>query len=326
MEDPPIDLSFALLCLFFTGYQLENPLALKFTTLSYQVPESDPPVYVHGPDDVYFVAFWVIAFTFIRAFAMEYIFKALARYNRITTPDKTQRFCEQCWSVLYYSASWSLGMYIMYHSDYWLDTRHFWIGYPHKQLSGLFKFYYLSQIGFWIQQIFVLHVEKRRRDYVEMFVHHILTNTLLIASYYTNFVRIGHAVLCIMDVADIFLCSAKAFRYIQMQALCDVLFGLFVIVWFATRHGLFLVIGHSVMTEPEQYNPYLWDPDNGIYYTHEVRYMFIGLMGLLQVVLLIWAYFIVKVLYRVLTGNNAHDNRSDSEDISEPETVAKKVA
>ncbi|KAJ1976683.1 Sphingosine N-acyltransferase lag1, partial [Dimargaris verticillata] len=165
--------------------------------------------------------------------------------------------------------------------------------------------------------------EERRKDYYEMFFHHILTNTLLILSYATNFVRIGNAMLCIMDFADIFLTSAKSLRYLRLQKTCDVMFGLFVIVWFITRHGLFFCIWYSVAIEPEQYGSVNWDPANGIYYTPAMRWVFNGLFALLQVVLLIWTSLIIKVLVKVLRGKEATDNRSDSSSSDEHEPSKK---
>lgn len=93
----------------------------------------------------------------------------------------------------------------MYHSPHWFNPAQFWIDYPHLLISGWMKWYYLVQLGFWIQQIYVLNIEKRRKDHYAMFSHHIITVILIISSYCVNFTRIGNAVLCCMDLADILL-------------------------------------------------------------------------------------------------------------------------
>lgn len=93
----------------------------------------------------------------------------------------------------------------MYHSPHWFNPAQFWIDYPHLLISGWMKWYYLVQLGFWIQQIYVLNIEKRRKDHYAMFSHHIITCILIISSYCVNFTRIGNAVLCCMDLADILL-------------------------------------------------------------------------------------------------------------------------
>lgn len=50
-----------------------------------------------------------------------------------------------------------------------------------------------------------LNLEKRRKDYWQMFAHHIITFLLLTTSYSSNFTRIGNLILCQMDVVDMFL-------------------------------------------------------------------------------------------------------------------------
>lgn len=95
--------------------------------------------------------------------------------------------------------------YIMYNSPYWFNTAQFWIDYPHILLKRKTKYYYLMQMSFWFQQLYVIHVEKRRKDHYAMVSHHIITITLLVSSYFTNFTRIGNAVLCSMDLADVLL-------------------------------------------------------------------------------------------------------------------------
>ena len=48
-------------------------------------------------------------------------------------------------------------------------------------------------------------MEERRKDHWQMFTHHIITNSLLYASYTYHHTRVGILVLVLMDVVDIFL-------------------------------------------------------------------------------------------------------------------------
>lgn len=93
----------------------------------------------------------------------------------------------------------------MYNSPYWFNTSYFWIDYPHKLLSQEVKCYYLMQLAFWFQQIYSLHTEARRKDHIAMLSHHIITILLVSGSYYANLTRVGNAVLCCMDLCDVFL-------------------------------------------------------------------------------------------------------------------------
>jgi hypothetical protein len=72
-------------------------------------------------------------------------------------------------------------------------------------MSGLFKWYYLAQLAFWIQQILVIHIEKRRKDHAQMLTHHIITCTLISITYVYRYTRAANVVLCLMDVVDLLL-------------------------------------------------------------------------------------------------------------------------
>lgn len=93
----------------------------------------------------------------------------------------------------------------MYTSKYWLDLRQLWAGWPDRELSWLFKWYYLVQFAFWVQQILVVNIEKRRKDHNQMFTHHIITCTLMLASYSYHQTKVGNLILCLMDGVDLFL-------------------------------------------------------------------------------------------------------------------------
>lgn len=93
----------------------------------------------------------------------------------------------------------------MYTSKYWLNFDEMWTNWPTKEMSGLFKWYYLVQFAFWVQQIVVVNIEERRKDYHQMFTHHIVTCSLVLGSYGSYQMKVGNVILCIMDVVDITL-------------------------------------------------------------------------------------------------------------------------
>ncbi|GAB5593868.1 Sphingosine N-acyltransferase lag1 [Umbelopsis nana] len=308
-----IDIPGAILLCALVGSALGSPLGQKMVRLSYETqPGSN--LYDKGPDDAYFVGFWVLAFTFLRASVMKYVFTPFARAYGADTPAKQLRFAEQGWSFAYYSIFWSLGMYVMYHSPHWFNPAQFWIGYPHILISGSMKWYYLVQLGFWIQQIYVLNIEKRRKDHYAMFSHHIITCILVISSYCINFTRIGNAVLCCMDLADILLPFAKILNYLNLRTLCDITFGLFALSWLVTRHVLFTMIIWSTAFDPPKHMDMKWEPEKGKYFTPFTQNIYLGLFLLLNMMILFWFAMILKVIVKVLTGNAASDTRSDSED------------
>ena len=61
--------------------------------------------------------------------------------------------------------------------------------------------------------IVITLLEKKRKDFVEMMLHHFMTSGLVISSFLFNFTRVGTAILVEQDFADIFLPLAKMFKY-----------------------------------------------------------------------------------------------------------------
>ena len=165
--------------------------------------------------------------------------------------------------------------YIMYHSDYWLNLQNLWINWPDREMDGLFKWYYLVQFAFWLQQILVVNIEERRKDYAQMFTHHVVTSCLMLTSYGYHQTRVGNVILCLMDAVDIVLPVsidrilstwslpadilkpqlAKMLKYLKYQTACDIAFGVFMVTWVVSRHILYLIVCYSVYADiPREIN------------------------------------------------------------------------
>lgn len=93
----------------------------------------------------------------------------------------------------------------MYNSDYWLDLRNLWTNWPTRDIVPSTKWYILVQYAFWVQQIMVINIEKRRKDHWQMFTHHIVTCILLFTSYGYHQTKVANVILVLMDFVDIFL-------------------------------------------------------------------------------------------------------------------------
>ncbi|ORX92973.1 longevity assurance proteins LAG1/LAC1 [Basidiobolus meristosporus CBS 931.73] len=310
-----IELPLAILTGILLGDVFQVPIAAKFLRLQYRIPGKN--TYGKGLDDAYTVAFWVVMFTFLRAAVMKYVFLPLTTVLKITGSSRRTRFLEQAWQLTYFACSWTLGMYIMYNSAYWFNPRYFWIDYPHVNIPYLTKWYYLVTIGYWLQQFFVLGIEKPRKDHVVMTIHHCITCALLLSSYFTNFTRIGNAVLCMMDFTDIWLSLAKVQRYCGLETAPNVTFGIFVVGWLFSRHYVFAHIVYSIWADPDIYGVIGWNPDKGHYFNRTAQMFFLSLFAALQILMLLWLSSIIRIIMKVLRGSNAEDVRSDSEDDKE---------
>jgi very-long-chain ceramide synthase len=315
----------------------------KFFRISYYNPDTGR--FALGWDDIFFVFYWLIVFTGLRCATMDYLLTPFAGLLGLKKRKPKVRFAEQAWIICYYTVSWCLGLYLMYNSEYWLDLRALWRTWPDREMEGLAKWYYLVQFGFWLQQIAVVNIEERRKDHWQMFTHHIFTCALIFTSYGYHQYRVGTLILWIMDFSDIILSLAKVLKYLKFGLACDIAFGIFMLSWLVLRHGCYNVVWYSIYKHIPQeikYGCYFgsdqdlkgpiptpadWNhliqpftnPVGLVCWNNNIKWLFLSMLAALQVILLLWFVMIIRVAYKVITGQGADDSRSDDEDDGEEE-------
>ncbi|KAI3648598.1 hypothetical protein MP228_006452 [Amoeboaphelidium protococcarum] len=349
---------------------LSYPVPYTITDQSYNHSLVDQGVlFQKGPYDILFVLGWIAIMTVIQktltlglytfAFHRVKVASSDASPQKATSVMQNEllkaqvsvrsamasRFAEQSYLFIYYVCSLSMGLYIWSREKYYpFNLRECWTDYPVYQLPSLIKWYYLVQASFWLQQLsqFLFFTERheRRKDHWAMTAHHGITSMLVLSSYLFHFTRIGNVVLIVMDAADVFLCAAKSLKYLldkKYQFICDILFGLFTIVWLVTRHILYYFIVRSIYVDAVdilknvEWNPYMVramfaiDQQSsssskidhskpGAYFSVGTWIFFLTLFVLLQSLLIYWFLLIVKVVTKVIKGTGAEDVREDEED------------
>jgi len=166
------------------------------------------------------------------------------RKRHISTQKKVVKYVEAFWRAIFYITFSVMGYYALFvpETAIWItDTKHNWIDWPLHTLTPSLNLYYQIELGCYIHQLF--WTEVTRSDALEMIAHHLVTISLLVLSYLTNFTRIGAYILFIHDLADIFLETAKVFNYSSKpighrwmkDTLVDGTFAVFAITFFVTR-------------------------------------------------------------------------------------------
>ncbi|KAL2863078.1 putative longevity-assurance protein (LAC1) [Aspergillus lucknowensis] len=325
-------------------YPSLSPYTTPFFQLSYYQPTQG--LYIQGRDDVYFVASSVLAFTAIRAMAIEWVLQPMAQKLGLKRKASI-RFAEQGWMGMYYGFFWTFGMYIWSQSNYWGDFKAIWAEWPARGVSGSLKWYLLAQLAFWLQQIFVLNIEERRKDHYQMLTHHFITSSLLASAYIYSFYNVSNVVLSLMDVVDLLLPIAKMLKYLGFELSCNIAFGVFMVVWLISRHIFYPMLCWSIFKDvpaamqygcysgttaemistngyPDQVT-YLFYPflniDGPICMNRTIKWLFLSPLLALQVLSLIWFSMVIRVAVGVLRTGNAEDTRSDDENEDEEEEV-----
>lgn len=159
--------------------------------------------------------------------------------------SQARKLHENLWYSIWHITSFAVGMWHMIHQP-WVydlfsryDPEAVVAGYPQSAQSMGFKQFYLFELGFWLSCCLFLGIETKRRDFVQMIVHHTSTIILVTFSYLFDFTRGGILIMVLHDVGDVFLYSAKTAQYRKIHGLADLLFVFFVVAFFVAR--LFLL-------------------------------------------------------------------------------------
>lgn len=297
-----------------------HALLKRMLVVSYPIEGTDQ--YGKGVNDFYFVGFYAFFFTFLREFLMCVVMKPSARFLGVKKPGKIKRFMEQTYSMFYYGLSGPFGLWVMSRTPLWFfETTPFYTNYPHKTHDWYFKVYYLGQAAFWVQQsvVLVLQLEKPRKDFYELILHHIVTIALIWCSYRFHFTWMGLEVYVTMDVSDFFLASSKTLNYLD-SALTGPFLVFFVITWVYLRHYINLKILWSVLTEFRTVGEWELNWDTQQYKCWISQPIVFTLLFVLQILNAYWLFLIIRILYRYVVGGVAEDERSDDEDDEEEES------
>jgi very-long-chain ceramide synthase len=206
----PLIIVLIVLCGYVVYPSQVNPLH-QAIFLSYPEPpetKGSPIMYGKGKSDIAFVSFYTIVLSFTREFLMQRVIRPWAIRCGIRGRAKQSRFMEQVYTAVYFGVFGPFGMYVMSRSSLWyFNTTAMFEGYPHKQHEGIFKAYYLLQASYWSQQaiVLLLQLEKPRKDFKELVLHHVVTLSLIGLSYRFHFAKMGIAVYITHDISDFFL-------------------------------------------------------------------------------------------------------------------------
>ncbi|KAL3831740.1 hypothetical protein ACJMK2_023454 [Sinanodonta woodiana] len=154
-------------------------------------------------------------------------------------PDSMQKFRECSWHFTFYLSSFIAGCVILWDKPWFWQTKYCWKGWPQLNVTLDIHLYYLIELGFYWSLVFTLITDHKRKDFIEMVVHHIVTILLIYFSWTINFIHVGTLVLLVHDAADYWMAAAKMAHYCKKHKLCEGFFVMFCIVWVISRLGLY---------------------------------------------------------------------------------------
>ena len=264
------------------------------------------------------VLVFVIVQTVNRLLLFPLAARVLPKKNRAKTIPK---FVLSATEAYMYSFFFYASLRVLYTQPWIWPSRMWWEGKQnstsHLMVTPSVKFMYQLYGGRYVSNLVHVLIEPRKKDFVEMVLHHATTALLCPLSYSYGYVRVGAAVMLLLDPADPPLHIAKLCRYMaggnnssRWQTICDHMFNLFGVTFVVTRNVMYPYIVWSAWVEAKRYIDNRGDPTAifGVYLLDE----FIAI--LLLTVLLFLQYFWLYLIIKVALKPNAHDNRESSDE------------
>ena len=139
-----------------------------------------------------------------------------------------------------------------------------------------------------------------------MFLHHLITNSLILGSSYFRFHRIGSMVFLVHDVSDVPVDLSKLANFLKWKRTTAFFFAVMVLTWLAARLIIFPIViygsvvreSHVLVTVNRGLNP--------VYY-RAYRPIFDVLMCCIVLLHLVWFFMFLNMGWLLISRGEAHD-------------------
>jgi len=242
------------------------------------------------------------------------VIEPLVNYLWKMRKAKVKKLTQSVMEAIFYGAFSVIGLLVVPAQEWSWPSDLWWKGCyhnGHEVMGPALRCYYIMYMARYLQQVVSVLLEPKRKDFVEMIIHHLVTAVVILVSYIYGWNHVGAITMVLLDPADVPLHLAKVCKYAAeatksriWQSLADYLFTLFALVFFVTRLVLFAYVVWSVLGEGSKYVP-----DWGGY----VGCSCLALLGVLLILQYYWFFLIMRVALNLLSGRPAEDVRSDDE-------------
>ncbi|XP_070253023.1 ceramide synthase 2 isoform X2 [Myotis yumanensis] len=223
-------------------------------------------------------------------------------------PSLLKKFREASWRFTFYLIAFIAGMAVIVDKPWFYDMKKVWEGYPIQSTIPSQYWYYMIELSFYWSLLFSIASDVKRKDFKEQIIHHVATIILISFSWFANYIRAGTLIMALHDSSDYLLESAKMFNYAGWKNTCNNIFIVFAIVFIITRLVILpFWILHCTVVYPLELYPAFFG-----------YYFFNSMMGVLQMLHIFWAYLILRMAHKFITGK-VEDERSDREETESSE-------
>jgi hypothetical protein len=213
--------------------------------------------------------FYITIFSCAAIYILNYVFNKLTwrffyaickeQKDEEIRQAKTLKACNSFYKGVYFIFSTSWGYYLLRDEPYLSplllgggDMSRIIESYPVVPYTQGFRYYYLATMGYHLYQTALHMSHPARNDFVEMFLHHVVTILLYGGSYMCNFTRAGASIMFLHDIADIFSSFVRCYTETNILSLLLVSVAGMTLSWAYTRLFVFpYMIYHSLINYSE---------------------------------------------------------------------------
>jgi len=215
-------------------FQISSPLASVFIVMHHNVTapvEVQPGVlqdltfYTAGLKDIPAVFFYLLISVVMHAIIQEYL---LDKVNKKLHLSKVKygKFNESGQLLAFYLVSLIWGGDLLLRENI-LNVASLWEGYPHNNMTFLFKFFFIIQISYWLHIFPELYFQKVKREEMPAKIQYaILYLTFIVASYVFRFTRLSLVLLVIHYLAEAVFHLCRLLAYTEKTGVSNKLFKL----------------------------------------------------------------------------------------------------
>jgi TLC domain len=230
--------------------------------------------------------------------------------------NKLLKFQESAWKTLLYTALASVSAYALSKEVFWRNTAEFWTGCENSlpckyEASNEVKFAYALGFGFYMYGLpYLILFEVKRKDFWAMTAHHVATLILIGYSFLMGWTKVGVVIMFLHDICDPFLEMAKIAKYVNREALTNVLFVMLLVMWTGMRCVYFpFWVNRSVLFEGYEIAV---GAGNKLAFPH--YQVLASMLVFLQCLQFFWVYLIFQIAYKAVTSSSLTDIREDGDD------------
>merc|ERR1719369_2038431 len=234
-------------------FQVSTPLASVFIALHHNVSapvEIQPGVfqdftfYTAGIKDVSAVFFYLLISIVMHAIIQEYLLDKVNKKLHLSK-IKHAKFNESGQLLAFYIVSLFWGGDIILRENL-MNVSALWDGYPHNNMTFLFKFFFIIQISYWLHIFPELYFQKtKKEDMPPKIQYATLYLAFIISAYVLRFTRVTIVLLMLHYTAEAVYHASRILSYADRTTISKKLFKFGDLLFVLARLGSVIV---SVLT------------------------------------------------------------------------------